>query len=89
MGIRKVLTGPNVFNTLAATGIPGLIYPSVLADGVLGRGIPVLFVLTITLLLIAYRRRRQSYINRMEGAMLLACFAGYQDFLYNIVLQQH
>lgn len=81
------VVGSNMFNILAAMGIPGLIYPSVLADGVLDRDVPVLFVLTITLLLMAYRRTRQNYINRIEGAMLFACFVGYQGFLYTTELQ--
>jgi cation:H+ antiporter len=76
-----------MFNILAAMGIPGLIYPSVLPDGVLDRDVPVLFVLTITLLLMAYGRTRQNYINRIEGAMLFACFVGYQGFIYTTELQ--
>ena len=38
----------NMLNILAAMGIPGLIYPSVLADDTLDRDVPVLFVLTMT-----------------------------------------
>ena len=76
-----------MLNTLAAMGIPGLIYPSVLADGVLARDIPVRSVLTTSLLLMACRGSRRCLINRIEGAMLLACFVGYQGFLYTNELQ--
>jgi Ca2+/Na+ antiporter len=41
-----VIVGSSHFNKLAVMGIPGLIYPSVIADGVLDRAIPFLIALT-------------------------------------------
>ena len=76
------VVGSNMFNTLAVMGIPGLIYPSTLDAGVLDRDVPVVFALTIALVIMVYGYRRQGRINRLEGAILLACFIGYQILLF-------
>ncbi|MGD8582941.1 MAG: calcium/sodium antiporter, partial [Gammaproteobacteria bacterium] len=76
------VVGSNMFNTLAVMGIPGLIYPSTLDAGVLDRDVPVVFILTIALVIMVYGFRGQGRINRIEGGILLACFAGYQVLLY-------
>jgi len=76
------VVGSNMFNTLAVMGIPGLIYPSTLDAGVLERDVPVVFILTIALVIMAYGFKGYGRINRIEGAILLTCFAGYQVLLY-------
>ena len=76
------VVGSNLFNTLAVMGIPGLIYPSTLDAGVLDRDVPVVFILTIALVIMAYGIKGHGRINRIEGAILLTCFAGYQLLLY-------
>jgi cation:H+ antiporter len=76
------VVGSNMFNTLAVMGIPGLIYPSTLDAGVLDRDVPVVFVLTIALVIMAYGFKGPGRINRIEGAILLTCFVGYQVLLY-------
>jgi cation:H+ antiporter len=76
------VVGSNMFNTLAVMGIPGLIYPSTLDAGVLDRDVPVVFILTIALVIMVYGFKGQGRINRIEGGILLACFAGYQVLLY-------
>ncbi len=76
------VVGSNLFNTLAVMGIPGLIYPSTLDAGVLTRDVPVVFVLTIALIIMSYGFRGPGRINRFEGAILLCCFVGYQVLLY-------
>lgn len=76
------VVGSNMFNTLAVMGIPGLIYPSALDSGVLGRDLPVVFTLTVTLVIMAYGFKGPGRINRVEGAILLGCFIGYQVLLY-------
>ena len=76
------VVGSNMFNTLAVMGIPGLIYPSTLDAGVLDRDVPVVFVLTIALVIMAYGFKGHGRINRIEGAILLTCFVGYQVLLY-------
>jgi cation:H+ antiporter len=76
------VVGSNMFNTLAVMGIPGLIYPSTLDAGVLDRDVPVVFILTIALVIMAYGFKGPGRINRIEGAILLSCFVGYQVLLY-------
>ena len=76
------VVGSNMFNTLAVMGIPGLIYPSTLDAGVLQRDVPVVFILTIALVIMAFGFKGQGRINRIEGATLFSCFVGYQVLLY-------
>ncbi len=76
------VVGSNMFNTLAVMGIPGLIYPSTLDAGVLDRDVPIVFMLTIALVIMVYGFKGHGRINRIEGAILLTCFAGYQVLLY-------
>ena len=76
------VVGSNMFNTLAVMGIPGLIYPSTLDAGVLQRDVPVAFILTIALVIMAFGFKGQGRINRIEGATLFSCFVGYQVLLY-------
>ena len=76
------VVGSNMFNTLAVMGIPGLIYPSTLDSVVLDRDLPVVFILTISLFIMAYGFKGYGRVNRIEGAVLLSCFFGYQALLY-------
>lgn len=76
------VVGSNMFNTLAVMGIPGLIYPSTLDSIVLDRDMPIVFILTISLFIMAYGFKGFGRVNRLEGAVLLSCFLGYQALLY-------
>ncbi len=75
--------GSNMFNLLAVLGIPALIAPGATPQGVISRDYPVMAALTVAMLLMAYGfRGRPGRINRVEGAILLAAFTGYQAYLY-------
>ncbi len=77
------IIGSNMFNILGVMALPGLIYPSVVPDGVLSRDYPVMIGLTIVLFLMAYGfRGREGKINRIEGGLLLAAYCGYMFWLY-------
>jgi len=81
------IIGSNMFNILGVMALPGLIYPSMVPDGVLLRDYPVMIVLTIALLLMAYGfRGREGKINRVEGGLLLAAYCGYMYWLYQAAL---
>ncbi len=69
--------GSNLFNTLAVVGIAGAIHPMAVAPEVLYRDIPVMGGLTISLFAVGYGFRGPGVINRREGALLLACYIGY------------
>ena len=77
--------GSNLFNTLGVLGLPGLIHPAVLEAGVLDRDLPVMLALTVLLFAMAYGFRGPGRINRWEGGFLLACFAGYQWYIYQSI----
>ena len=76
------IIGSNLFNTLGVLAIPGLISPSILEENVLHRDMPIVFVLTIMLFIMAYGFRGQGRINRFEGAILLSAFIAYQILLF-------
>jgi cation:H+ antiporter len=74
--------GSNMFNLLAVLGVPGILSPAPVDPAVLSRDMPVLAVLTVALLLMAWGIRGEARINRAEGALLVAAYAGYQGLLY-------
>jgi cation:H+ antiporter len=76
------VVGSNLFNTLGVLAIPGLIAPSALADGILERDLPIAFILTIVLFIMAYGIRGSGRINRLEGGLLLSAFIAYQMLLF-------
>ncbi len=80
------VVGSNMFNTLAVLGIPGIIAPSTLPHGVLERDIPVMFILTIALFIMAYGFRGPGRINRFEGLVLTCGFIAYQGALYFTIM---
>jgi cation:H+ antiporter len=76
------IVGSNLFNTLGVLGIPGILAPKELVHGILERDVPVVFCLTITLIIMAYGFRGPGRINRFEGGLLVLAFCGYQALIY-------
>ena len=75
--------GSNLYNLLAVLSLPALIAPTGLDPEVLHRDIPVMLVLTLVIYLMGRGLRgKAGRIDRWEGALLLAAFAGYQYWLY-------
>ena len=80
--------GSNMFNTLAVLGIPGIMSPGPVDPAVVSRDMPVMIGLTIALFIMAYGIRGLGQrINRGEGALLFAAYAGYQTLLYLAVVR--
>ncbi|MCS0044596.1 MULTISPECIES: calcium/sodium antiporter [Vibrio diabolicus subgroup] len=79
MAVGNII-GSNVFNILAVMGIPGIINPSVLSEYAMGRDFWVM--LGVSLILVAMCLGKSRSINRIEGAILFACFLGYQVYLF-------
>lgn len=75
--------GSNMFNTSIVLGIAGAIAPIQLQAEVLTRDFPVMTILTLLLFVMGYgfRGPGTGRINRLEGAMLLICYAGYNAVL--------
>ena len=76
------LIGSNMFNTLGVLGTTGLIQPSVMDVGVLSRDLPLMFILTIVLFIMAFGFRNKGTITRLKGSMLFAVFIGYETLLF-------
>jgi len=76
------VVGSNMFNTLGVLAIPGLVSPSPLEEGILERDIPVVFIITMMLFIMAYGFRAEGRINRLEGSLLLSAFIAYQLLLF-------
>lgn len=76
------VVGSNLFNTLGVLAIPGLIKPSEFDSAILERDVPVVFILTILLFVMAYGFRGEGRINRIEGSLLFSAFIGYQILLF-------
>lgn len=75
------IIGSNMFNMLAVLGIPALIHPDKFEAAVLHRDFPVMIGLTVLLALMLFATKKNKLL-RIEGALLLACFFGYQYVLY-------
>jgi len=78
--------GSNLFNTLAVVGIAGAIHPMDVGPEVFNRDIMVMAALTLSLFVIGYGFRGPGRINRVEGAVLLACYVGYTAYLISTSL---
>ena len=74
--------GSNMFNMLAVLCLPGLIHPHVIEPAVLDRDYPVMFMLSVVMLVMSFGFRRPGRINRWEGAALLVGFLVYEYVLY-------
>ncbi len=75
--------GSNMFNLLGVMGIPAVIQPLAIDNDVLTRDYPVMVILTIALLAMAYGfRGHRGRITRIEGTVLLGGYIGYQVLIY-------
>lgn len=74
--------GSNMFNLLAVLGLPAVISPLTLDQGVLSRDFPYMIALSIALFTMAYGFRKHGRINRIEGGLLLTAYAAYMVILY-------
>ncbi|MDK9718298.1 MAG: calcium/sodium antiporter [Trichlorobacter sp.] len=79
--------GSNLFNTLAVVGIAGTIHPLSFDQVVFSRDMMVMAALTLSLFVFGYGFRGPGRINRVEGAVLLACYVGYTSWLVRSVIQ--
>ncbi|OGS99289.1 MAG: calcium/sodium antiporter [Gallionellales bacterium RIFCSPLOWO2_12_FULL_59_22] len=73
--------GSNLFNTLAVVGIAGAINPIPVAAEVFSRDMLAMAALTVSLFVFCYGFRGPHRISRLEGGILLLCYAAYTIFL--------
>jgi cation:H+ antiporter len=77
------IIGSNMYNLLAVLAMPGLLAPGLFAPEALTRDMPVMIGFTLALFVMGYGfRGRSGRINRFEGLLLVAAFAGYQTMLF-------
>ena len=76
------IIGSNIFNLLAVLGMPGLIAPGILNPDVYNRDMYVMLGLTLLLFLFSFDLIGKRTISRTNGFILLACFIGYQFWLF-------
>ncbi len=74
--------GSNMFNLLPVLALPGLIAPTAVPPEALQRDFPVMLVLSVALVIMAWGFRGAGRIARWEGGVLLCAFIGYQGLLY-------
>ena len=77
------LIGSNIFNILAVLGLGAVIGPDMIDPNAGGRDSYVMIGATVLMLLMSVRLTRMQRINRVEGAILLAAFVGYQYLLFS------
>lgn len=73
--------GSNMFNMLMVLGVPALIHPDTFGSEVVMRDFAVMFALTALMALVVFVHDHGRF-RRWEGALLLACFIGYQASLF-------
>ncbi len=75
------IVGSNIFNTLMILGITALISPLAITKSNLKRDIPLNIIVTVMLILLGMNLtifgKGQDQLCRIDGAILLALFAGY------------
>lgn len=76
------IIGSNIFNLLAVLGMPGLIAPGTLDPDVYNRDMFVVLGLTLLLFLFSFTLMGNRRISRRNGGLLIACFIGYQFWLF-------
>lgn len=77
------IVGSNIFNIAAVMAIPGLVDPITLDSIAFNRDYMVMLGLTV-LLLVFCLLQRPAKINRTEGGLLTAAYAGYMFVLYTM-----
>ncbi len=82
IAIGNVL-GSNLYNILAVLAVPGLLAPGEVAAEVLSRDLPWMLGFTLAFYLMSTGWNGQGRVNRLEAFILLACFIGYQFWIYS------
>jgi cation:H+ antiporter len=75
------VVGSNIFNLLGVLAFPGLIRPEAVPAEVLSRDYPVMAILTVLFLIMAFRLKRPGRIGRPGAILLLAAYVGYLVWL--------
>ena len=77
------IVGSNIFNLAAVMAIPGFVNPVTLDAIAFNRDYMVMLGMTVALLIFCLLQRPAT-VNRIEGGILTAAYAGYMLVLYNM-----
>lgn len=76
------LLGSNVFNILSVLGAASIVRPIYIQGGFIESGLIIDYFVMMVISILPWIMMRKSFtINRMNGATLLLCYAGYITFL--------
>jgi cation:H+ antiporter len=76
------IIGSNIFNLLGVMAIPALINPVVIEADVLWRDYGLMLSLTLFILALGFKARRDGIISRLMGSLLLLIYVMYMLLLY-------
>jgi len=77
------IVGSNIFNILAVLAMPALIAPGTFDANAAGRDLYIMLGLTVVLFVMCWQFLGKRTITRVEGAILVAIFVGYQVLLFS------
>lgn len=76
------LLGSNVFNILSVLGAASIVRPIIIQGGFIGSGLIIDYFVMMVISVLPWVMMKKSHtINRINGATLLLCYAGYITFL--------
>lgn len=81
------IIGSNIFNILAVLSIPSLLAPQGFSHDIFLRDYGTMMGMTLLLVLMAYGLLGRARITRLEGVVLVACWAGYLFALYHFAMR--
>jgi cation:H+ antiporter len=76
------IIGSNIFNLLGVMAIPALISPVVIEADALWRDYGLMLLLTLVILALGFKARRDGVISRFMGGILLLIYVMYMLLLY-------
>lgn len=73
------IIGSNIFNILIVFGVPAFFQTVDIDNAVIGRDMPIMFALTVVMVLLASSwKNKTGKISRISGGLLLSAFIAYQ-----------
>ena len=80
------ILGSNLFNTLAVLSLPGLIRPTEVDKEIMSRDYPVMLLVALLIVVLAYRRKGEYRLGKVSGVILLVVLTLYLLMLVKDVL---
>ena len=80
------ILGSNLFNTLAVLSLPGLIRPTEVDKEIMSRDYPVMLLVALLIVVLAYRRKGEYRLVKVSGVILLVVLTLYLMMLVKDVL---